>query len=129
MKQIRKADRPELFFLFIDIFEDFLDEKGVVIKHPVDADDDESVGTNIYGEDYDRLCGEVENLLIAWGLLGEESEDVRFHDDPDKETNIYTVEYTLTLEVEASDSVEAIEKADRIANLSDAYVYVDGNWW
>ena len=41
----------------------------------------------------------------------------------------YRVEYTLTVEVEAEDAIEAKEKADEIANLDDAYVYIDGNLW
>ena len=43
--------------------------------------------------------------------------------------NIYTVEYSLIIDVEAEDSLEAIEKADQIAKLEDAFVFVDGNLW
>ena len=39
----------------------------------------------------------------------------------------YRVEYSLTVEVEAEDAVEAWEKADEIAKLEDATVYIDGN--
>lgn len=39
----------------------------------------------------------------------------------------YLVEFTLTVEVDAVDSVEAVEKAKEQAEINDAYVYIDGN--
>ena len=39
----------------------------------------------------------------------------------------YRVEYSLTVEVEAEDAIEAWEKANEIASLDDATVYIDGN--
>ena len=41
--------------------------------------------------------------------------------------SLYSVEYSLTICVEAADSIEAVEKANEVANLNDAYIYVDGN--
>lgn len=39
----------------------------------------------------------------------------------------YTVEFSLTIEVEAEDACEAWEKAEEQAKIEDAYVYIDGN--
>lgn len=41
----------------------------------------------------------------------------------------YTVEYSLVIEVEAEDAIEAKEKADELANIQDAYVWIDGNMY
>lgn len=43
--------------------------------------------------------------------------------------NKYTVKFTLTVEVEAEDAIDAVEKAKTQSSLDDAYiyVYVDGN--
>lgn len=41
----------------------------------------------------------------------------------------YKVEYELVIEVEAEDAIEAKEKADELANIQDAYVWIDGNMW
>lgn len=39
----------------------------------------------------------------------------------------YTVTYELVIEVDAHDAVEAIEKANELAEIKDAAVYVEGN--
>lgn len=39
----------------------------------------------------------------------------------------YLVEFMLTVEVDAEDSVEAVEKAKEQAEINDAYIYIDGN--
>ena len=41
----------------------------------------------------------------------------------------YTVEYSLFIEVEADDAIDAKEKADQIADLKDADVWVNGNYY
>ena len=41
----------------------------------------------------------------------------------------YTVEYSLIIEVEAEDAIEAKEKADELADIQDAYVWIDGNMY
>lgn len=41
----------------------------------------------------------------------------------------YTVEYSLVIEVEAEDAIEAKEKADELADIQDAYVWIDGNMY
>lgn len=41
----------------------------------------------------------------------------------------YKVEFTTTIEVNADDSIEAVEKAQELLSLDDMYIYVDGNLW
>ena len=41
----------------------------------------------------------------------------------------YVVEYSLVIEVDAEDCIDAVGRADEIADLKDAFVYVDGNLW
>ena len=36
----------------------------------------------------------------------------------------YLVEFTLTVEVDAGDSVEAVEKAKQLVEIDDAYIYM-----
>lgn len=45
----------------------------------------------------------------------------------ERELHKYTVEFTLTLEVDAEDTIDAVEKARAQSSLDDAYIYVDGN--
>lgn len=41
----------------------------------------------------------------------------------------YTVELTVTVRVWADDVVDAIEQAQAQADLKDATIFVDGNWY
>lgn len=41
----------------------------------------------------------------------------------------YTVEFTVTVRVWADDVVEAVEQAKGQADLKDAAIFVDGNWY
>lgn len=56
----------------IDIFEDFLDERGIVIPNP-ERDEDEDLdpeeAANIYGSDYDELADNLMDVLERWGLI------------------------------------------------------------
>ena len=70
---ITDCDRPEFVGQIIDIFEDFLEEKGV--KLPVeedemyDADGDENRAI-IYGSNYDELQASIEDRLREWAEKG-----------------------------------------------------------
>ena len=48
----------------IDIFEDFLEEKGVVLNNS-ECDQDENAAI-IYGSDYGELYQQIEELLVNW---------------------------------------------------------------
>lgn len=62
-------DTTEFIGQIIDIFEDFLDEKGVVIVNPKRDEDDEEMAANIYGSDYDRLSDEITDTLKRWNVI------------------------------------------------------------
>ena len=66
---VAENDRMELIGQFIDVFEDFLDEKGVVIPNEDRDNDPEEEHANIYGDDYDRLQAGIEDTLTAWHIL------------------------------------------------------------
>lgn len=75
---INKMNKPELIGNIIDIFEDFLDDKGIIIPNPERDEDpelDAESSANIYGEDYDSLSTSLENLLRSWNIT-EPSEPV-----------------------------------------------------
>ena len=55
---------------FIEVFEDFLDEKGIVI--PNDEKDEDPDASNIYGTDYGNLSDSIEELLRTYNVLEEE---------------------------------------------------------
>lgn len=56
----------------IDIFESFLDERGITIPNP-ERDEDEDIdpeeSANIYGSDYDELADKLMDTLERWRLL------------------------------------------------------------
>lgn len=71
------SDKLEFIGQIIDIFEDFLDEKGVKINNP-DRDRDAVMdaaysNTNIYGCDYGDLSDRIESTMTNWGFFKEES--------------------------------------------------------
>lgn len=74
--RIGRDDLPEFVGQIIDIFEDFLEEKGIDIENDEkdERDDPESVAI-IYGTDYGILQSAIEETLIGWGLTSPEDEE------------------------------------------------------
>ena len=72
MKKVAREDVPELIGQFIDVFEDFLDEKEVVIPNDEKTEDDEDCAANIYGTDYGNLSEDIEAILTRWELIEKE---------------------------------------------------------
>lgn len=72
--KVVKEDVPELIGQFIDLFEDFLDEKSIVIPNE-ERDEDKELdaenSANIYGSDYDTLSDGIEEILTRWGIIEE----------------------------------------------------------
>lgn len=69
---VNDADAPEFIGQIIDIFEDFLDARGVVLKNDerdADEDLDPEEAANIYGDDYDELKDALAKMLSRWGVL------------------------------------------------------------
>lgn len=72
---INTNDKAEFIGQIIDIFEDFLDEKGIVIENPErleDPDFDPENPVNIYGSDYGDLQTQLEATMVRWGIMREE---------------------------------------------------------
>ena len=67
--KISKEDKPELIGQLIDIFEDFLEEKGIEIENPQKTEDNEESAAILYGDDYAALEKEIEKTLVNWKLL------------------------------------------------------------
>ena len=64
---IDQNDKAEFIGTIIDIFEDFLDEKGVTLEsherdNEMELDNDDNVA-NIYGSDYDSISNSLETLF------------------------------------------------------------------
>lgn len=66
-KVMDNSERLETICEFIEAFEDFLDEKGIVI--PNDEKEQDPDASNIYGTDYGNLESRLESLLIRYGVL------------------------------------------------------------
>lgn len=77
MARIRVNDLPEFVGQTIDIFEDFLEEKGIKIDNPeiveaiANGEDPESCAI-IYGTDYGNLQEDLTALFRAWDIIEEE---------------------------------------------------------
>ena len=67
------SERLEFIGRFIDIMEDFLEEKEIQLPNDEkDGDDDAAI---IYGSDYDTLSSKIEDLLIGYKVLDAEKEE------------------------------------------------------
>lgn len=71
-RTLSNTERLETIAQFIDIFDDFLDYKGVDI--PNDERDDDPCASNIYGTDYGWLSDRIEPLLIRLGVISREED-------------------------------------------------------
>lgn len=63
--KVKKTDEAEFIGQFIDVFEDFLDSKGICIDN-ADRDEDDDNAAIIYGDDYDILADEILSVLHNW---------------------------------------------------------------
>ena len=69
---INQNDKTELIGGIIDIFEDFLDKKGVTLESLEESDEmelDGGTNANIYGSDYDSVSDSLESLLRSWKVI------------------------------------------------------------
>lgn len=69
---IGQNDKTELIGGIIDIFEDFLDKKGVTLEPPkksYEMELDGGTNANIYGSDYDSISDSLESLLRSWKVI------------------------------------------------------------
>ena len=73
---LNNSDRMEMLGCFIDIFEDWLEEKGITADDIPNPEREENEmdfdGENeviIYGSDYDLLTSQIESVLVRTGIL------------------------------------------------------------
>lgn len=67
-----RSERLEVLSSFIEIFEDFLEKRGIDI--PNDEKEDDPYASTIYGSDYGELESGIEDLLIRLGMIDREEE-------------------------------------------------------
>ena len=60
-------DRTDLIGSLIDMVEDWLEKKTIVIFNP--EKDKDFNAANIYGSDYDALASAFESTLVNYGIL------------------------------------------------------------
>ena len=70
---INNKDLPEYTGQIIDLFEDFLEEKGVEIEN--DERDEDDYAAIIYGTDYGYLQDGLKQIMRNWGQVKEETID------------------------------------------------------
>ena len=68
---IPETKKADFIGQLIDIFEDFLDEKGISIENEERDEDDDSAAI-IFGSDYDALAEQLTETMTRWGVLKKE---------------------------------------------------------
>lgn len=68
----RRSERQEMIGCVIDVFEDWLEEKGITAEDIPNDDREDDNETLIYGCDYGTLEGRIEEVLIKNELIEEE---------------------------------------------------------
>lgn len=71
---ITPENQPEFIGQIIDIFEDFLTEKGVTLNNPeiqeaIDEGEDQKDLAIIFGSDYSSLQDSLTAMLTEWHVL------------------------------------------------------------
>ena len=70
-KKLDVNNLGEFTMEIIELFEDFLEEKGIIIENDEKLEDEDA--SNIYGTDYGYLQSGIEEILISYGIIdGEE---------------------------------------------------------
>lgn len=66
MKEIRitQEEEAELVGQIVDIFEDFLESKGVNVEN--EERDGEEIAAIIYGADYDAIADGISSIVETW---------------------------------------------------------------
>ena len=62
--ELPAEEEPEFVGQIVDVFEDFLDGKGITIENSErEGDDDEAI---IYGSDYDEIADGIREIISRW---------------------------------------------------------------
>lgn len=64
--KVKENDFPEFLGQIIDVFEDFLEEKGINISN--DEKDETDNPAILYGSDYALLESEIMDILVNWDI-------------------------------------------------------------
>ena len=71
VKPVQPNDEPEFIGRLVDIMEDFLYKKGVMIDNPERDEDGDEDAAIIYGSDYDALADEFRHVMRAYHFLSD----------------------------------------------------------
>lgn len=82
--------RLELMCSIIEAFEDFLEEKGIVIPNDEKEQSPDSA-SNIYGTDYGNLSQDIEDILTNYGLLEDQPSEITVESITKDEFGKYTI--------------------------------------
>ena len=69
VKRVQPDDEPEFIGRLVDIVENFLCDKDVMIDNPERDEDDVEDAAIIYGDDYDALADEFRYVMRAYHVL------------------------------------------------------------
>lgn len=62
--ELPAEDESEFIGQIVDVFEDFLEEKGIIIANDEkDGDEDDAI---IYGSDYDEIADGIREIISRW---------------------------------------------------------------
>lgn len=83
--EINTNNKEEFLGQIIDIFEDFLDDKGIVLDNS-EKDGDENLepeeSANIFGSDYDDLHDKLYSLILQWSKNNTEKTQEKNNEPP-----------------------------------------------
>lgn len=71
VKPVQLDDEPEFIGRLVDIMEDFLCQKGVMIDNPERDEDGDEDAAIIYGSDYDALANEFRHVMRVYHFLSD----------------------------------------------------------
>lgn len=70
---VTNEDKPEFIGQVIDIFEDFLADRNIILPNEErDEEDDPEARAIIYGSDYDYLYEKITNTMQRWNIIAKE---------------------------------------------------------
>ena len=70
---VTNEDKPEFIGQVIDIFEDFLADRNIILPNEErDEEEDPEARTIIYGSDYDYLYEKITNTMQRWNIIAKE---------------------------------------------------------
>lgn len=124
--KMSKDNYLELVGQLIDIFEDFLDDKGIIIENH-ERDEDVNLiseeSANIYGADYYTLENKITDTLQKWDIIGPKDNEKKLNtmDSFRKGFRIVRNGQIITLTPEEMSDFRFLDKAIDGRNCLDCY--------